>query len=471
MTREFVILNRSADPEMRAARRPRALRAPRGIAALAGALLLFGCTGVPQPELESYVEAFNGAHAASAEIYGALRPAFESDRFDPPVQAAVAGRIADPGGEDLSTDVAALADGAATGDIPGDALAAASDGRAAYRVDQPRAFLASLGSGWAETVDGCTELADHPDLAIRCQAFEFAARYNQVIASLLADAPPADLKAELFSLSRFVSGPLKLLATAFAGPVTLPLGGLGSILERAIAASDEDDILRELEAGLPDIRTLVTLLERDVPLIYDIQRAHYEERLGGLFLRNIKPASSRVTLLYRVLAHRSSVGPAFLVGVRGRVAEAVSEISKNAEFGELRTLERMDRPPEPDERGFPPNALPERALAPTQAQLELQATAFEQLMEQFDGQVAAWRRFEESLQQYDAVLDELSEALRLLENRVTANTRANDFGFLSTLFNFGSPAYLDEQQLLDIAASVNARVVSIETLLRAPVPE
>lgn len=377
--------------------------------------VLSGCASVPRAELKSYVEAFNKAKEVGIDVYATLKPAMASGQAGSAV-------------------------------LPKDAATAV-----------PLKLVGTLGPGWSAPVGGCDTLRQYRDLHVRCQAFELAARYNAIVIELTKETPTVDATAEISGLLSLL-GPLG----ALGGIVTSQLpnfGELKKILDGALRASRDDEILQSLEQGLPIIRELVVLLGEDVPLIHGIQRKFYEQELVSMVNNEIEREKGRFLILYEAIGEIKSVDAKYHEKIENRAMTATEIYASNKEYALQQIVGRMRQMRNSSEAA----EVTDDEIANDKAKLEIQLAVFEEALRKFDARVAKWRAFDEALREYNKLLSELSLALGQLE-RAAASDSTVISSFLG-LTTAGQPVSV--QALLDLSFSMNARVASIRELLRS----
>ncbi len=483
------------------------------------AIVVASCASVPRQELSRYVSTFDGAQRAAIEIYAELKPVNAYLRERGLISESTGGGATHwqvsglAAGTGIKSDTQ-LADapkpgGAAVAEAAdGDALVTASTAATGLQVE--RDFISLLGPGRVSEVERCGALSGYPHLVVRCEAFEFAARYNRMITALVDDQPVGDIRTELDAAERLIGSAddtglvtpmVGMLLQGVVTPHVLPdatIRAIQSAISKAIEANRTDDILVELKQGLPAVRQLVNLLIKDVPFVYDLQREYYESQLSTLDRALIDQMTVSVNALINITDN--TAGDRTLVGQNvSRLREALKPLEEYPDYrkklyGRLGVFDDPYRKNDPiSYKSLDPvdnlqMLLTKKAKGSSAFKAAVGRSAYNRNMpeieasiEQFSELTTRWRKFSKALSIYETLLKDLSSALQVVETKVSQQVATDQLGYVADFVRAGDAIGLgfglvdafgllpttpvDKERLDSLSESVDRRVAEIHGLL------
>lgn len=338
----------------------------RSVAVVVGMLWLLvlgSCAGVPPAELRTYSDSFSQAQEAGNAIYRAMIPALQAGEADP-------GDNAEPG----------------------------------KLVASAGAYPLSLGP---ETYDrsGCDpELAAFAALQARCAALAAVASFNKAMLDLQGGASAGAVQSQLSGLETGAATLTKLISVpgvsaVFAAAQTL-FPALESAARELATAADRAALKARFDQARPLIDQLLTALQNDVPAIYNVMRAYYNQRLVNLDLAigdALKPA-------FRAAASRAAPGDPGAAMVRQALDARFETIFAGTEA----TLPARLQGLESSVSGAPPFGQRDAG------QIDTALDAAEPLVVQFKAAGQSWQSFRQALGAYDLMLTQVRTAFAQL---------------------------------------------------------
>ena len=235
-------------------------------------LLVAACAGVPSEDLRSYADAYDKAQSSGLLIYKAFLPVVQEHQAT-----------------SISDDTGSSAAGTPPPSVASKSYLAAALG--------PHVWVSNTGS--------CDEFAVFPDLMARCQALGAITEYNQVLLRLDSGESAQAVQTRLQTIQQYVGGLASLTGATLGAPFLVASKALIGIIGQALTIKDRQALLSKLNEGAPTAAKLITLLQKDIGVMYTAQWDYYARLLDE---QDIAITNNANRALRIVASHKSPEG-------------------------------------------------------------------------------------------------------------------------------------------------------------------